>query len=76
MAFWLLAAGFWILLATVAGLFVNVRSLNRHVERLERDRHIAELERELLPVLPSEGSPLRHVLAALVGLWVADRYRR
>ena len=58
-------------------LWMSGGERNRRVARLERDKHIAELERSLLPALPPDASPSwRYLIGVLAGTWIAERYRR
>jgi hypothetical protein len=59
-------------------LLAGYRQQSERARRLERDKHVAELERELLPALPrlpGDGS-LAHVLGVIAGIWLRERYRR
>jgi len=62
-------------------LLACYRGESERNRRLERDRRIDELERDLLPAVRSmpdlrELSPLMRLAAAVVGVWAADRIRR
>ena len=60
-------------------LFASHRQQSGRIRQLERDRHIGELERDLrmdLPALASDTSPLVRVTGALIGIWLANYYRR
>jgi hypothetical protein len=51
----------------------------RTISRLERDQRIAELERECFPAIRSgseTGSALVRMIGAIMGVWIADHYRK
>jgi hypothetical protein len=66
--------------AVVGCLFAANREQAERIRRLERDRRIGELERDLavnFPALPASGSyTLAHVVGALLRVWLREKYRR
>jgi hypothetical protein len=58
-------------------LLVSYRRQSERARRLERDRRISELERDLrigLPAVP--GQRLAHLAGVMLGLWLRERWPR
>lgn len=62
--------------ANLAAAAVLLTDRHRQAARAVRDRRIAELERDLLPALPSDESPALRMLRIIASVWLAERYRR
>jgi hypothetical protein len=67
------------IITNISLLIVN-RDQAAQLRRVERDRHITELERELqmnLPAMLGEpGRGLAAMVGLVVGVWLRERYRR
>lgn len=65
------------IITNISLLIVN-RDQAAQLRRVERDRHIVELERELhmnLPATLEPGPGLAATLGLVLGVWLRERYR-